>query len=98
MKVENCVLKNCQFINCNLSDFDGTETIFDECTFLKSGFNNNLFELCHFLKPIFESSPLGSATIINCKFSNSKKSIEFEGNMFLLEILDQINNLHIDEE
>lgn len=86
---DNCVFKNCRFINCNLSEVDVTERIFNESRFLKSGFDNAVFELCHFLKPIFEGvkdGPLGSAVLIDSKFSNSKKSIEFEGEVYFNDI------------
>lgn len=69
---DDCMFKNCRFINCNLSAVYVTETIFNECTFLKSCFNNAIFELCHFLKPIFEGVKgglLGSAVLIDSKFS-----------------------------
>lgn len=95
----NCVFKNCRFINCNLSEVDGTETIFNECTFLKSGFGNAVFESCHFLKPMFEGmkgGPIGSAVLIDSKFSNSNKSIKFEGEVYFNDILDQINKFCID--
>ena len=96
---DDCIFKNCRFINCDLSEVTITDTIFNECTFLKSGFNNASFELCHFLKPIFEgvkSVPLGSAVLINSKFSNSTKSIEFEGEVYFNDIFDQIDKFHID--
>lgn len=96
---DDCMFKNCRFINCNLSEVDFRETIFNECTFLKSGFDNAVFELCHFLKPIFEGvkgGPLGSAVLIDSKFSNSKKSIEFEGEVYFNDIFDQIDKFHID--
>jgi len=93
---DNCVFKNCRFINCNLSEVDGTETIFNECTFLKSGFDNAVFESCHFLKPIFEGvkgGPLGSAVLIDSKFSKFNKSIEFKGEFFLIDILHPGNGI-----
>ena len=96
---DNCVFNNCRFINCNLSEVDVAETIFNECKFLKSGFDNAVFELCHFLKPIFKGvkgGPLGSAVLIDSKFSNSKKSIELEGEMYFNDIFDQIDKFHID--
>jgi uncharacterized protein YjbI with pentapeptide repeats len=96
---DNCVFKDCRFINCNLNEVDGIETIFNECTFLKSGFDNAVFESCHFLKPMFEGvkgSPLGSAVLIDSKFSNSKKSIEFEGEVYFNDIFDQIDKFYID--
>ena len=96
---DNCVFKNCRFINRNLSEVDVTKTIFNECTFLKGGFGNAIFELCHFLKSIFKDvrgGPLGSAVLIDSKFSNSKKSIEFEGEVYFNDIFDQIDKFHID--
>lgn len=89
---DDCMFKNCRFINCNLSEVDVTET-------LKSGFDNAVFELCHFLKSIFEGvkgGPLGSAVLIDSKFSNSKKSIKFEGEVYFNDIFDQIDKFHID--
>ena len=56
------------------------ETIFNECTFLKSSFDKDVFESCHFIEPMFESLKvdlLGLAVLIDLKFSDSKKSIEF---------------------
>lgn len=93
------MLKNYRFINCNLSEVDVTETIFSKCTFLKSGFNNAVFELCHFMKQIFggvKGGLLGSAVLIDSKFSNFKKSIQFEGETYFNDIFDQIAKLHID--
>ena len=55
---------------------------------LKSGFDNAVFELCHFLKPMFESDPLGSVVLIDSKFSNSKKSIEFKEEVYFNDIFD----------
>lgn len=95
----NCVFKDCRFINCNLSEVDGTETIFNECTFLKSGFDNAVFESCHFLKPMFQGvkgSPIVSAVLIDSKFFNFKKSIELEGEVYFNDIFDQIDKFHID--
>ena len=91
---DNSVFKNCQFIHCNLNEIDATETIFNECTFLKSSFDNAIFESCHFLKPIFEDvkgGRLGSAVITDSKFSNSKKSIKFEEDVYFNDIFDQID-------
>ena len=95
----DCMFKNCRFIDCDLSDIYATKTIFNECTFLKGCFNGATLELCHFLKPIFEdvhAGRIGSAVLIDSKFSNSKKSIEFEGEVYFNSIFDQIDKLHID--
>ena len=75
------MFKNCRFINWNLSDVDGIEPIFNECTFLKSGFDNAVCESWHFLKPMFEvveGGPLGSAVLMDSKFSHFKKLIKVE--------------------
>lgn len=89
---------NCLFINCNLSEVDGIEIIFNECTFLKSDFNKAIFELCHLLQQMFEdmnSGPLDSTVLIDSQFSNSKKSIskksiEFEIEVYFNNRFDQI--------
>lgn len=95
----NCVFKNCQFIHCNLSEIDVAETIFNECRFSRIILDNAVLEFCHFLKPIFKGvkgGPLGSAVLIDSKFSNSKKSIEFEGEVYFNDIFDQIEKFLID--
>ena len=98
---DNCMFKNCWFIRCTLHEVEITKTIFNDCKFFKSGFDNAVFELCHFLKPIFEGVKgvhLGSAVIIDSKFSNSKKSIEFKEEFYFNDIFDQIDKFYIDEE
>ena len=97
----DCLFKNSRVIYCNLSEVDITETIFNECTFVKNCFGNAVFELSHFLKLIFEDMKgdfIGSAVPIDSKFSNSKKSIEFEGEMYFNDIFDQIDKFYINEE
>lgn len=98
---EKCLVQNCIFENTNLREveFDGIETIFNDCTFLKSGFGNAIFESCHFVKPMFEGMKgglIGSAVLIDSKFSNFKKSIEFEGEVYFNEIFDQIDKFYLD--
>jgi len=93
------VFKNCLFIDCDLSELDVTKTIFNECAFLKNSFGLTSFELCYFLKPIFngiKGSPPETRT--DSKFSTSKKSIKFEGKVDLDSILDQIDQFYRDEE
>ena len=51
-------------------------------------------------KPIFEGvkgGPLGLAVLIDSKFSNSKKSIEFKGEVYFNHIFDQMD-VFSDEE
>ena len=38
----------------------------------------------------------GFGTLIDSKFSDSKKSIEFEGEVYFNDIFDQIDKFHID--
>lgn len=96
---ENCVFKNCHFISCDLSGLDAMETIFNKCIFLRSYFNNSVFSSCHFVNSRFEggkSGPIGSAVLIDSKFSNFQKSIEFKGEVYFLDIFDQINELSLE--
>nr|WAK84816.1 hypothetical protein [Amicula sp. isolate GU52X-4 cfCalB7] len=95
---EKCVFKNCRFIRGHITASTVMETIFDECTFSNTDLDNCIFESCHFLKSIFEKVCFGSAVVIDTKFSNSRKSIEFKEDLFFSDIFDQINQLRIDEE
>jgi uncharacterized protein YjbI with pentapeptide repeats len=97
---DNCVFKNCRFINSNLTDIIWLEIIFNECTFSNDNFNNSIFESCHFVKPIFKDvkgGRIGSAVLIDSKFSNSKTSFEFQGEVFFAYKLEQIDKFLIDE-
>jgi len=93
VEFQNCTLKNCLLINCNLVDINFIRIIFDECQFQlveKGSITQGWFESCHFIKTIFNCinrAQLGSAVLINSKFSNSKNSIEFKGDFYLSDIL-----------
>lgn len=96
IECENCTLKNSLLINCNLNDSTFKETIFDECQFQKGSLGGAWFESCHFIKTIFNGfnrGQIGSAVLINSKFSNSKKSIEFKGDFYLIDILQPVNGI-----
>ena len=96
IECENCTLKNCLLINCNLSDSNFTETIFEECPLEEGSLGQAWFESCHFIKTIFngfDGARLGSAVLINSKFSNSKKSIEFKGDFYLIDILQPVSGI-----
>jgi len=96
---DNCVFKNCQFIHCDLEELNATETIFNECTFLKNWFGVAFFELCQFLKPTFDSiDNMAGVVLIDSTFSNSKESIKFEGEVEFFDVRDQIKKLYIEEE
>lgn len=95
---QNCVFKNCVFKDCDLNNVIINETIFNECRFFDTAFSDAGLQSCHFLKPIFEEMDglFGSTSLTNSKFSNSKKSLNFEGTVFFFEIFDQIKDLHRD--
>ena len=99
IEFQNCTLKNCLLINSDLSESDFTETIFDECQFQqleKGSLSQVYFESCHFIKTIFNgisAAQIGSACLMDSKFSNSKKSIEFKGDFYLGFILHPVNGI-----
>ena len=93
---DNCVFTNCQFLNCNLTDIDSTKTIFNGCRFLGSSFNSAIFDSCHFRKITFEDTSialLGSAVLINSKFSNFTKSIELKNEVYFANIFEKVKKL-----
>lgn len=97
--VKNSVFENCQFIDCRLIDWDVEKTIFNKCKFVRSGFDKSIFISCDFQSPKFEGDLytfVGSASLENSKFSNSKKSMKFEGDVFFEDIIDQINKLFLE--
>ena len=96
MECENCTLRNCLFIKCNLNETSFTETVFDKCQVEQGCFNGALLESCHFIETIFDDlnlGLLGSAVIIDSKFSNSEKSIKFKGDFYLINVLQPVNKL-----
>ena len=98
-EVENCVFENCDFTDCKLSDWDVKKTIFNNCKFLRSSLNKSVFDSCNFQSPRFEGVENGlfiALVLIDSKFSNSKKSIEFERKVSFHEIFDQINELSLE--
>ena len=88
---------DCRFVSSYLS-----ETIFESCTFEKGSVDDSEFRSCHFINTDFRDVVFGFATVIDSKFSDSKKSIEFEGEVFFYDIFDQIDKFYddklIDEE
>ena len=99
VEVDTCVFKNCRFIDCDLNKMETRETVFNECTFVRSSFTMTWFDSCHFLKPLFEDmdrSNFASGVVIDSKFSDSKQSIEFEGEKCFVDIFGQIEKLDLD--
>jgi len=89
---ENCIFEN---IILRVTEFDNY--VFKNCWFINCNLSEvdlteTIFNECTFLK----SGPISSAVLIDSKFSNSKKSIEFEGEIYLNDIFDQIDKFQID--
>ena len=91
---ENCSLVNCQIKNCELADIDFSEITFDRCQFARTekggGLVKGWFESCHFLETTFDGFqgiPIIQTAVVDSKFSKFKKSIEFQGEFFLMDIL-----------
>jgi len=76
-----------------------TQTSVYYCKFLRSSLNKSVFDSCNFRSPRFEGVENGlfiALVLIDSKFSNSKKSIEFEGKVSFHEIFDQIKELSLE--
>ena len=93
-KFENCSLVNCQIKNCDLREIDVKETTFDRCQFARTEGGGVLakgwFDSCHFLETTFDGFPgfpIFQTVVVDSKFTKSKKSIEFQGDFFLFDIL-----------
>jgi len=81
---ENNILRSAEYDNCVFSN-----CFLIDCNLNESNFTETIFK-------DLEGGSLGSAVLIDSKFSNSKKSIEFEGNVYFNDILNQINKLYLD--
>lgn len=96
LKCDKCVFKNCSFIDCRFVDSDISETIFENCKFEKGCLDSSEFQSCNFINTVFqdlEGLRLGSGVLIDSKFSNSKKSIEFKGEFFFLDLFNPENGI-----
>ena len=96
MKSLKCIFKDCLFIDCIFVESEISETIFESCTFSKGSVDDADFKSCHFINTVFQDVGFGFATLIDSKFSNSKKSIEFEGEVYFNNIVDQIDKFSLD--
>lgn len=91
-----CFFKDCLFMDCLLLDNEISETIFDSCTFSNGSLDDAEFQSCYFINTGFRDVLFGCGTLIDSKFFNSTKSIEFEGKVFFYDIFYQINKFYID--
>ena len=97
---QNCILRNCQIMNCNLSQIEFTETTFEKCCFErieKGSLVKGWFESCHFIDTNFkgfEGISLIQTAVVDSKFSKFDKSIKFEGEFFLTDVLYSKNGIY----
>jgi uncharacterized protein YjbI with pentapeptide repeats len=96
MECQKCIFKDCLFMDCIFVESSISETIFESCTFSKGSLDDSEFQSCHFIHTVFRDLTFGFGTLIDSKFSNSKKLIEFEGEVYFLDIFDQINELSLE--
>ena len=96
MRSFKCTFKDCLFMDCLLVESEISETIFNGCRFSKGSLDDSEFQSCQFINTGFRDVTFGFGTLIDSKFSNSKKSIEFEGEVFFNDIFAQIDQFHID--
>ena len=82
------------FKNCNLIKVEFIETNFDGCQFEKADEGSLVktwFESCYFLDTNFEG--FEGAPLIDSKFSKFDKSIDFQGEFFLIDLLQPVNGI-----
>lgn len=90
---KKCTFQNCSFIDCKFVDSAISETIFSNCQFEKGSLESADFRSCEFIDTIFSEVILIFTTIYDSKFSKFNKSIKFEGEFFLNEILYSKNGI-----
>lgn len=83
-------------MDCIFVDSEISETIFEIWTFSKGSVDGSEFQSCRFINTVFRDVTFGFGTLIDFKFSNYKKSIEFEREVYFNDIFNQIDKFHID--
>jgi uncharacterized protein YjbI with pentapeptide repeats len=92
----NCQFKNCQFIKSTIKDADFHKVVFTNCNFLKNSFVETWFRSCKFINTSIEKSDeddLMVTIIVDSTFGKSDKSITFNGEFFLADILLPANKI-----
>ena len=92
----SCNFKTCQFLDSIFKSSDFNKVIFTNCNFLKNSLAKVWFESCEFINTEIETSDsfdLVQTVIANSTFSKSDKSITFNGEFFLINILLPSNKL-----
>ena len=82
-------------MDCIFAESEISETIFENCTFSKGSVDDAEFQSFHFIDTVFRDVTFAFGTLIDSKFSDSKKSIEFEGKVYFNDRFDQIDMFHI---
>ena len=88
--------QNCLFINCDFMESEFQKIIFEKCQFQTNENGSTClqdanFLSCHFDQTLFIALPflsLFGTVLTNSKFLFSKRSIEFTGSFFLLDLVD----------
>ena len=92
----NCSFKNCQFVESTIKDADFHKIMFTNCNFLKNSFVETWFRSCKFINTSIEKSDeddLMVTIIVDSTFGKSDKSITFNGEFFLADILLPANKI-----
>ena len=97
---KNCSLVNCQIKDCELAKSVFTRTTFDKCQFARTknggGLAKGWFESCHFLETTFDGFrgiSIMQTAVVDSKFTKFNKSIEFQGEFFLRDILYSVSGI-----
>ena len=96
LNCRNCEFENCQFIKSTFKDADFNKVIFTNCNFFKNSLVDVWFRSCKFINTSIETSDnfdLLQTVITNSTFGKSDKSITFNGEFLLIDILLPSNKL-----
>ena len=96
LNCSNCEFKNCQFVKSTIKDADFDDVRFTNCNFLKNSFVETWFRSCKFINTSIEKNDnfdLILTIIVDSTFGKSDKSITFNGEFFLDDILLPSNKI-----
>lgn len=96
LNCRNCEFKTCQFIKSTFNDANFNKIIFTNCNFLENSLVETWFRSCKFINTSIEISgnfDLLQTVITNSTFGKSDKSITFNGEFLLRDILLPPNKL-----
>ena len=96
LNCRNCKFKNCQFLKSTFNDANFNKVIFTNCNFLKNSLVDVWFRSCKFINTSIEKSDeddLMVTIIVDSTFGKSDKSLTFNGEFFLADILLPSNKI-----